>query len=1271
MPRTRDLFLKKYGVDAYASPENAARVAGLHLRDDYRKTGSIRQAVRRYHGGPDESKWGPVNRAYDQRVNGGDGSPVFHRVGRNGAVAMVPGKSLKGISWEDVKGGALANMGDTRRGLGPETKEKSLKDELRDKDRQALMDRGDIAPSDAPNWTIDRAMDRQARQDAKPMLNPETGKPVTSLERFEATFEDFVISLVINALAEGDHETDPKWVKNYGKNFALYEGGASEEEREDRRHSRNADEYFQIVQRQERERARNALIDSGGHGTAWRIGAALYDPVNVLGGLGVEVGFAKAGIGAANLAKAGRTGAAVASMAGENAVANLAITGVLDAAGEKQSSADYVISGLTGAIMGVAISPLVVMGHSSANLAKELEGMESTLRQAQAAQRDTAIANVGPEATPGQIDAEVTRLRTDEAKSFMELSLADVPDDQRLLSPEVISTDKALAGKIDSTYNVSGQVSDAGEVKTAIEHIARAEAFEAANPMGKAGLKTILASPKLGKLESTGLRLLNDESVVMRTVGRLLLESTTGAGGRRATAAMQQMARERIYNGHLMRYDELAKLHRQSEGGSLGWDLWDGRHRKEFDRRVFREIERRGGTPDGTSFDPSRAVVQAADDFEAGMDAIRMEMQHVDAVGAARLGDRSRGYLPHRLDAAKVVTLSGNRAQLARVQKVLERQFMDPSNGFVVTNKNKITGAMEKVDKTMDGDFAKKLSVKYLERALERARGGHDVPANLHSPEAAEIVRDALTAMNLGADATEDIMGKYSRGGASFTKKRLRLNLNEDIGDGMVLGDLFNQDIVGLYRSYARRASGEVALAQYGIMGKHGLDQLRRAAAISGASPEGLEAFDQIASEFLNTPFGKWHHKNMDNARVLTSAARLGGMAFTQFAEYGNAIAHVGVLRTLSAIGSFGRLQREVGILRKGGEPANPILASIDRLGGNLGLDDYRLTRMFDVKDNDIQMYGDERLGLLSRGIRAAGHLQSIMSAHRIITAVQTRGMAEQIVRKAIKFIKDGAEDIHLDDMGIDARLREAIRKDLGKIATFDKHGNLETLDITLGDMAGHDVRTFREAIERGASQIIQRTYIGETGKWAHNGFLKMLFQFRTFSITSVEKQWGRGVAKRGGGFAAQAATFATLMGAMSFAAPIHLARVHWRTAGMSPSDRDKYIEENANPGAIARATMNYASASGLAGDISDVGGSFANSYAGDDAGAWLESVGVRGGNKRLSGGVFAPAVGLGEDIFAGVGGTGKGPDLEKLLKAMPGANLPFVMPLITGITAE
>jgi len=49
-----------------------------------------------------------------------------------------------------------------------------------------------------------------------------------------------------------------------------------------------------------------------------------------------------------------------------------------------------------------------------------------------------------------------------------------------------------------------------------------------------------------------------------------------------------------------------------------------------------------------------------------------------------------------------------------------------------------------------------------------------------------------------------------------------------------------------------------------------------------------------------------------------------------------------------------------------------------------------------------------------------------------------------------------------------------------------------------------------------------------------------------------------------------------------------------------------------------------------------------------------------------MIGGVVAPGAGLVEDLWDGAPGDG-----EKLLKAMPGANLPYVAPFIAGLTAD
>jgi hypothetical protein len=69
IPQTRNAVLKKHGIDAYLSPENAAEVAGLLLKESLqRNKGDVSAAVAEYHGGTNKRAHGPINRAYVNRV---------------------------------------------------------------------------------------------------------------------------------------------------------------------------------------------------------------------------------------------------------------------------------------------------------------------------------------------------------------------------------------------------------------------------------------------------------------------------------------------------------------------------------------------------------------------------------------------------------------------------------------------------------------------------------------------------------------------------------------------------------------------------------------------------------------------------------------------------------------------------------------------------------------------------------------------------------------------------------------------------------------------------------------------------------------------------------------------------------------------------------------------------------------------------------------------------------------------------------------------------
>lgn len=1079
-------------------------------------------------------------------------------------------------------------------------------------------------------------LERQLEQDQQ--IDEAGRRSHTFVDRAAAAInETWIIPQMIDALRDDEGDFDPAFMREYRNNWQTIEAFAQNDDEVDQlREATNGRHLELIKERIVERRENNRVIDSNDTGLAFRLGAGFTDPAGWAAGLGIGKAAQVAGVGSFQLARQGSYAGAAFSSSVEGMVGNVAIDAALDASGQYVSAEQYSLSALTGAAIGLAASPLIIKGGADTALedriADAIVAQEEQLRNLETVAR----TKLGPDASPEAVAAEVNSTWLDEQRKAIDYALADIPEDHRLLISNEVATADALVKKQQVEGNDLGSISDAVERNMVAEISARSEQIVATNPINTKNLKSML---EWGGLESPAMRLLKSDSAVARATALTLLENPSGAGGRRRTAAIVQATRERMYNEALSGYDVLSEQFRRMEGVSRAKDFWDGDARNGFNDRVFYELEQRMNTPEGTTFDPSPIVQRAADLFERGMNLMRMEQQKVDVVGAIRLGDSSRGYVPHRLDPRAVMGLTGK--QQAAVRSVLSDQFQS-IEGF-------------------DKKFSNKLAAKYLERAIDGANGRYHVPFNLYSPEAGQMIRDAMKGMGLDAEDIDKAMGKFSRGGSGHTKRRLRLDLSADIGDGKKLGDLFVKDIPTLFRAYARRVSGEVALAQFGVMGKKGLQLMSKAITETGGTPQDIEAFDQIAAEFLNTPFGQANWKWMDNLRTMTSAARLGGMGFTQFAEFANAIPALGLRHAMKGVAGMPQMLSKVRAIANGSNTPDPILQSIDKMGGHLGMEDYTMTRLFDVKDNSIELYNGESMDVLTRAIRGTGNQMMVLSGHRVIMATQTRLMAEMVLRKAVSFAQRGDNDVALRDMGFSDNLINALRNDLDNIATFKK-GELESLDLFKGKhLTKPQIAELVQAVERGSAQIIQRTFTGEVGKWAHNGFLKMLFQFRTFSLTALEKQWGRNVNN----YQAMGAAM-RLLAVMPFAMAVHFARVQGKMLGMSEDQREEYADKYLSLPALTRATLNYTAASGLAGDVLDLGAGFASEWGGD----WGEKLGtdmnVRGGTGQLVGGVVAPGVGYMQDVWKGIHGDGRA-----AVRAIPGANLPYVVPFLNALRGE
>lgn len=771
----------------------------------------------------------------------------------------------------------------------------------------------------------------------------------------------------------------------------------------------------------------------------------------------------------------------------------------------------------------------------------------------------------------------------------------------------------------------------------------KASAWAVQNPMDDAYMKRVqnLADNNVFNVASTGLIMLKSQNPLLRMLASELVEDASGVlASRNSTAAISKHIYERKLMGNAINDVQGAYNYwKTGKAGGLKDDLIGGKNWAAFNKELAAEIEARRLS--GAPVSPDLNIKAAVDSIEAAYQRSANEQRRVGTLGADGLAASSVGYMPHRMSPKAVFNLSNEQAQI--VHSSLVDQFVT------------IEG--------WDISFSDALAASYMKRVRDRAGGDYGSNIGGGSPQAASMVEEALRGMDLPEDTITEHMAKFAKGSANFTKKRIELDLNrvyKTAGGDFRLLDIFETNQIELLRSQVGRASGELALTRFGVRGKPGLKLLRDAVGYGAdgqkTAAREFEAFDQMAAEFMNEPFGTQSGKFMERAMAANTLVRLGGIAFNQLAESINGIAHVGAARAMASVASIPRLRAEIQALVKGQPVNNPFIGSIELAGGaEFGTDSYKLVMPFDSPDNLYPTYGQDTLTLTDRLLRGGGHLQSKLSGWRLIHSAQQRGMAEQIVHKMMRFVREGKDDIALRQFGITPHMQAALKSELPQIATFDSAGNLISFDVTkLSDVNIREAVI--QAVWRGTSQIIQDTYIGERGKWAHDGWLKMMTQFRTFSITSMEKQWGRQRNSRGA-----AGAFGLLMGAMSFAAPIYMARVYANSMGRP--DQEQYLEERLTPMAVTRATLNYVTSSGMVGDFIDLTSAVLPEALG------VKPTGGRSGvESDFVGNYVLPASSLVNDIWK----YAQSPtELDDAAKILPFSRMPYIVPLMNATKSE
>ncbi|WWO60260.1 peptidoglycan transglycosylase [Xanthomonas phage SB3] len=1292
---------KKFNVDDFAS---AAELYAMTMQENMQLAGGdMERALRIYHGGTDEKNWGPINAAYAGKVIKAGGLDGGESLGQSGRSFAVGAKSLK--SQTDPATFDAAWRGDPISGLHSIKGSKAVKEYLSDYEKgtidnarqvgatAALIEGENVLAAAEEFGTLAKANLDSAVQ-ARTAVNVPNAPQAESADRSDKDFQAGVQAAIERENFAQAQTFNDKWGAHFGNTLTAgamramlnpvdksypegwryidtadeTENGHTMEERMMLREATSPEDIQRIKSKIEQLRHDRKIMGTLGSGANFFYGtvASVSDPLGWAAGVGVGKAASLLGVGARTYIAAGRPLAALGSAAAEGAVGNLLTSVTLDALGDYRTPYDHMEDMAMGLVFGAALG---LPGARSARinaLSNQIIGQATSQKVAMAVKAQNAA---GPGATPTQVKAAMQTVIKDEETAWRQSILGDVPESDRFFSRPDVQPERAPAGTtgpgvtsvfrnkkarkvVEDKYGLGDKITDNATRLQVAEAVGRAEGWLARNPIDLEKADTKL---RIADMESTSTTLIFDESPLSKAFAAKFLENPEGAAGRHATGAILKSQLQETYLGTARReLDTQYNLWASEQGhGFLSRNVFtDGR--KRFMREVALEIDRRlnnGTAPNGVH----PTITSAADAVHGVYKRAGSDMKHAGVVGSDNI-DVNMPYFQRRFDLNQIRAMQNDLTKRNAFLSMLEDQF-------------------ENVAGYGDDQFIKGLARTYLERLEHRASGLVDTPAAVYNDGTADILRDSLRALRLNEEEINAAMKRFQRGAPGMTKSRIEMDLNRSYPDGQggsfKMVDFIDTDLQKLMRDYTGRASGEVALARHGIMGEAGLKTYELGIRMTGGSNEAIRAFQQVSAELLGRPFGKGDNKLLQNVRMLTGAARLGSAVFPQLGAYLDAGMGIGAARAMRALTDAPRLHKEIRKMAKGEKVEGGILSSLEDTGvGQFGMRDYNMFGLFDSPEM-TEVFGKESLGPVSQAIRGSANASRILSGHRALTAVQNRGFAEQIVHKAIGYIKQGGAeyDKALLDMGFDKAHVDTMRRILPDIATFDKAGKLTELDvrkIAVDDMeARHAINNFRTGVTRGTSQILNQEFTGEVGKWAHNGYLKMLFQFRTFSLVAHQKALGRGMAVHG-----NKALLGYVVGAMSIAAPVHIARSALRASMLPEEQREKYLSEQMHPLTLGRATMNYIAALGLLPDVLEMGGGFGGGMAdmvGMERPSWLKPTGGRtGAQSDFLGGTIAPGLGLVNDVAQGLHGRP-----SQMVRSLPGNSLWYLQPLWLGGEAQ
>ena len=510
--------------------------------------------------------------------------------------------------------------------------------------------------------------------------------------------------------------------------------------------------------------------------------------------------------------------------------------------------------------------------------------------------------------------------------------------------------------------------------------------------------------------------------------------------------------------------------------------------------------------------------------------------------------------------------------------------------------------------------YLKGIRLKVLDSSLNK--GNRIVQKEAYDRDSLQSLFDAAAKddpnLKLTDEQLESVIDAFNAENRSTRSKspnihaRARMNIDDkgiyqvklkgsDQTAPFTLTDIMETNAERSFITYSWKMSGASALAKVGIDSEQSYasminslkplykDQSGDIFAAHEAEVEALNyMYDSIRGSFIaKGNLTEAQDNFLRRTRELAFIVQMGQAGFAAMVETSNVAFEHGVLQFMRQFPDQMSLWRRAA----SGKLVDDVLADMEAggTGGTDILSGFQVSRFEDSELNDILRskftQTDKKLAVGRRLVSMAGLLSPVTVA---LTRTHQRIMVQHFFDMFKKGNLNVYKDVKLKSLGLNKEKLQNIKNMFDKYA--EKHttgysgltGRVKTINAELWKATPEGKQAYDDfiyAVGVDTKNTIQRSHIGSGNALVRSSAGKSLFQFLSYPIAAHTQQYNRQLFRVQNG---DMTPVKILMGGISIASGVYIAKVYQRTLGMSSYDKKKYLEKHLTLSKIISSALMY-----------------------------------------------------------------------------------------------